>query len=413
MSRLILPLVVLALVGNPTLPGASDDMQALLDRFKALEDFTRLVEREFYRPVTREQLWDGALRGMMEGLDRHSRYLSPEEVVLRNRDPEGPVLGFGFDWYHDAANERALVSRVIPGSPAAAGGLVRGAVIEALDDHELQDLNLVEIRNRFMRLGDDCTLRLRQADGMIEEVTLVRATIDHHGVADATILAPQLGIGYLAIHRFVAGSQQRGRTIDTSTAHAFREAVDGLRDQGLKALIIDLRGNGGGHLQSAVAIADAFLNHHGDGTLIVAQVSRNPTHQARHMARSDNTYPHWPLAVLIDAHTASSAEILAGALQDHRRAVVVGQTSAGKTAIQQQFMLPGNSAVLLTVAHYHGARERRDANRALMPDVAVPQDRQQHLHRARTRHTGAPDPLDDTIRRAVDMLTATVIHTGF
>ena len=401
MSRLCLILCCLGLTTTGALMAASSDMQQLLDRFKTLEDFTRLVEREYYRPVSREQLWDGALRGMMESLDRHSRYLTPDEVVLRNRDPEGPVLGFGFDWHHEAANERVVVSRVIPHSPAAAGGLVRGTVITSLDGHDLQALTLVEIRRRFMRLGDQCTLGLRLADGQTEEITLVRTAIDHHGVGEAAILAPQLGIGYVAIHRFVAGAPQRDRSAGSATARAFRAAID------------DLRGNGGGHLLPAVEIADAFLNHHGDGTLIVAQASRNPSHQARHMARSDNTYPHWPLAVLIDAHTASSAEVLAGALQDHRRAVVVGEQSAGKTAIQQQFMLPGNSAVLLTVAHYHGAEERRADNRALIPDVLVPQDRRQHLERARDRLAGKPDPLDDTIHRALDMLTATLIHTGF
>ena len=162
-------------------------------------------------------------------------------------------------------------------------------------------------------------------------------------------------IGYVAINRFLHQSApENGFDMQTATALQVRQEMVALAESGMRALILDLRGNGGGQVLAAVEIADSLLDG-GSSTeprLIVAQTSRHPEHQRRYTAQNAHTLPRWPLVVLIDRFTASSGEILAAALRDHGRAVLIGEKSHGKESVQQLFLLNDGGALLLTVAQF-------------------------------------------------------------
>lgn len=400
------------------------EMQRMLERFKELEDFARLIEREYYTEVSREHLWGGALEGMLDQLDPHSRYIERKEALLQRGEAAQREGGFGFDWHPDRANERVVVARVVPGSPAAAAGLAPGDVVLAVQGRELGRLTLHQIRELMLGLENTCTLRVRHADGSTTQAELGRSPYRDDGIGEARIVDQRLGIGLVRIDRFIGSraseAQPELRTV-TRTGAAFRVAVDALAEKGLRALVLDLRGNGGGALSAAVEIADAFLNARPDeGTLIVAQVSRNPAHQARHLAHSNNTLPNWPVAILVDRHTASSAEVLAASLQDHHRAVLLGEPTAGKRSVQQRFALPSGAAMVLTVARYRtaGRRDPSDTH-GLEPEIALERRPLEQLALARYRQAlasgEAPEqpPTDTHLQRACEVLTAAVIHSGY
>ncbi len=403
---------------------ANPEMQRMLERFKELEDFARLIEREYYTDVSRDHLWGGALEGMLAQLDPHSRYLDRREALLQRGEAAQREGGFGFDWHPDRANERVVIARVVPGSPAAAAGLAPGDVILALQGQELDRLTLREVRELMLGLEASCALEVRHADGSTTSAELSRTPYRDDGIGEARLVDRRLGIGLVRIDRFIGSRAETPRPelrALTETGAAFRTAVDGLAEKGLRALVIDLRGNGGGALSAAVEIADAFLNARPDeGTLIVAQVSRNPAHQARHLAHSDNTLPNWPLAILVDRHTASSAEVLAASLQDHHRAVLLGETTAGKRSVQQRFALPSGAAMVLTVARYRTAGRRDPSDtRGLEPEITVARRPLEQLALSRyhqalaSGETPARRPADTHLQRACEVLTAAVIHSGY
>ena len=188
----------------------------------------------------------------------------------------------------------------------------------------------------------------------------------------------------------------------------------------MEALIIDLRGNGGGSLLAAVEIADCFLNAgHDKPRVIVEQISRNPARNNQFVARSTNTYPDWPMVVLIDGNTASSAELLAAALADHRRATLIGEHTAGKNTVQELFLLESGAGMLVTVARFRGPAGHDHSGVGVSPHIEhqlKPVLRQQLLRQQRllSQDTELPPKLqavsDPQVDLAQRILLGTLIH---
>ena len=404
--------------------GASEtnpDMKALLERFKKIDDLTHLVQREYVTPVEREALWNNAFRGMLQGLDPYSRFLDKREILLRQQHADGLRKGFGFDWRFDPAHERTLISRIVEGSSADHAGLVPGDVITSINGHNLTQKTVAAIRSTMLSLPDPSTITVIHADGTSKQMQLTRTAFTDSGVVHAHMINTTKGIGYVRINRFLetvsATTDQTDLPAATEhaaslTARAMRHTLKQLQQGGLKALIIDLRGNAGGSVKAGIEVADMFLNAKpGEQTLIASQISRNPRHQHEYEAHSSNTLPHWPMAVLIDQDTASSAEIVAAALQDHKRAVIVGHPSQGKDVVQQQFILDDNSAILLTVAQFRTPSGRMLNDGGITPDIHVSVSRQDVFTMYKQRRTGPFLAVTDPVRdAAVNALLATLIH---
>lgn len=408
--RAILPL----LVGVCSLSAAdtTPEMAEALQRFRALDELTRLVQREYVHPVSRGELWSGAMAGMLAGLDRSSRYL--DRAALAAWQSEAEADRFGFDWRFDPERQAVVITRVVSNSPAAAAGMLRGDQLLSADEEDLDRLGTTAIGQVLAGLGDRAKLALRRADGQLRKVEVERSVLTDSGLARIAMLDRDWGLGLIVIDRFREDMPVGGAPpIDDGharsfTGRAFRTAVAQLEQDGLRALIIDLRGNGGGSLSAAIEVADCFLDPRGDdGTLIVAVDSRNPAHQARHLARAPSTLGRYPLVVLIDGDSASSAEIVAAALRDHQRAILVGSPSRGKASVQQLFLLGDGSAVSLTVAHYRTPAGQDLGRAGLRPDVLVEQSAEDLLRIARDG-----DVADEALRRAGELAVAMLIQSG-
>ncbi|MFW5844954.1 MAG: S41 family peptidase [Planctomycetota bacterium] len=394
----------------------SGEATELVAQVHVLDELTRTIQREYAEPIARERLWSQALAGMVQALDPASRYLDPTEVALFGSMQAGRGHGFGFDWRQDHDCQCLRVARIIPDSPANAAAIYAGDRITALDGAAVADMGLGAARERLRRSGETISLTVHHPDGSSDQVQLQRAAFTDSGVVPARMLADHIGL--LRIARFRGGDGE----VDGPTVTAFRQEIEQLREQGLAALILDLRGNGGGSILAATAIADTFLNAgHDEPRLIVRQASRNPARNRRFLARSNTTLPDWPLVVLIDRHTASAAELLAAALKDHRRATLLGEASYGKASIQELFVLEDGSALLLTVAHLHSPAGSFGPDSPLQPHVhlAVDAITRWHLQR-RDRLLAAGQELppelhglvDPQIAQAQAMLQAVRIHTS-
>jgi carboxyl-terminal processing protease len=404
------------------------DLREALERFRRLESFTDLVLREYAEPITRRRLWDGAMRGMVAGLDAHSAYLSQRELAAYAPDGSGRAIGFGFDWDHDPIARVVRIKRSVEGGPAYEGGMSAGDHLLGVNGLPLSGAEAQLVIERLLTTPDDSVFTVRHADGTVVEIPLTRRPFTDNGIADSRMLDETRRIGYLRISRFHGHARQQSVSISldsdeslatTITAIAMRRSVDDLRNRGLRGLVIDLRGNGGGSLTAAIESADAFLSGSERlRTVIVQQVSRHPSRQKTWLARSRGTYPQWPIAVLVDEGTASSAEVLASALRDHKRAILVGSETAGKNTVQQTFLLDEGDALRLTVARYLTPMGRSLENRGLSPDLAVAEsdlERFARNRRQRLEASGQPIPLelydirDEPLERGREALTAVLL----
>ncbi|MDA3960640.1 MAG: PDZ domain-containing protein, partial [Planctomycetota bacterium] len=180
--RTRLALLLCTLLGATSLMAVdpTPEMKETLEQYRRLEELTRLVQREYVTPITRDQLWAGAYRGMLNELDANSRYLPKRELLLRTQ-AKGKHVGFGFDWGYQHERETVTVSRVIEGSPADLAGLVRADAILSVDGAQLKDDSLNKIRERMLSAGDTISMQVRHADGSLTTIAMDRAPLKDSG----------------------------------------------------------------------------------------------------------------------------------------------------------------------------------------------------------------------------------------
>lgn len=346
-----------------------------------------LAERESALPVDRAVARASALRGLIEGIDPHGQYLTADEVVLDRLSSASSRLGLGLDWRWDDAS--ALVTRVVPGSPAALAGLHPGCRIDAVDNVPASSPRLFAAA--FRRGNGSLRLLYRTLDGTPSDGELQPTAMTDSGLTATD--RPATGILRLRIGRFLPADGTTAGTT-TPTFKAFHRLIS---EPDTRACIVDLRGCPGGTLQAAIEIAAGWLPI---GAAVIEQVGRDPA-RSRAWRADVPRFPSIPVVVLVDGSTASSGEILAEALRRVRGAPVVGQPTVGKWSIQQLFMLAGGDAVQLTVATVRppgGA----PLNSPLQPDVVVAQDQIVTWTRWRAELTQASIlPPDAQLERAV------------
>ena len=346
------------------LPAATAGLAAVDGRsgpqFGKLVAIYQLIKARYVEPVDDDKLLKGAINGMLESLDPHSAYLDGSDLQRLETMIDGNYSGLGLSVVMDDGAVR-IVSPM-RGSPAEKAGLKAGDYITHLDG-----------KLHYGGSLDDAVAKMRGPAGTAIRLTIFRPGREEpfdvtvtRGVIDLKPVTSELkdGVGIITVNEF-------SRDVGNDVAAELRS----LRQQSgnrLSGLVLDLRQNPGGSLDEAVALSDLFLAK-GD---IVSQRGRDPKQseffRAEDIFRGDAAQG-LPMVVLIDEGSASASEIVAGALQDHRRAVVMGQRSFGKGSVQEMIGVDRNSAVKITVARYYTPKGKSVQEGGIEPDIRVPQ----------------------------------------
>ncbi|ABL65551.1 S41 family peptidase [Chlorobium phaeobacteroides] len=297
-----------------------------------------LIRELYVDEVQGDSLVNSSIKGMVDYLDPHSVYLEPEKVVYSQAELEGNFDGIGIEF--DIISDTLLVVSPLSGGPSAAVGVAAGDRILAIDSVSAIGITHQDVLRKLRGTrGSLVYLRVfRPFNGKYLDFKITRGRITTSSV-DAAFVLPN-GTGYIRLSRFAE-----------TTADEFRAALARLKKQGMKKLLVDLRGNPGGILDQAVSVADEFLPK---GKMIVYTKSvKNSIEDAQYLATSNGGYETGEVILLVDRGSASASEILAGALQDNRRALVLGELTFGKGLVQRQYPFKDGSALRLTVSRYY------------------------------------------------------------
>lgn len=319
-----------------------------------LQAIIGLVESYYRRPVAADDLWRGAIRGALEALgDPHTSYMGPDEFKAFQDDLEGRLVGIGVTI--EVVGRYITVVSPIRGSPAEKAGLKAGDRILEADGESLVGVSASEAAGRIRgEAGTRVTLKIeRPSEGRVFEVTVTRAPVQIPVVESEPVGG---GIGLIRIHSFSEVMPER-----------FDEAYRALAAAGLRGLIVDVRDNPGGLLDSAVELAGRFI---GRGEPVVREVGQDGSQQVVRSPGAPEPV-RVPVVVLVNEGSASASEIFAGALQDYGIATLVGTRTFGKGSIQRLFDVPGGGVLKLTVAEYRTPKGRVVDGQGLVPDVEV------------------------------------------
>jgi carboxyl-terminal processing protease len=328
-------------------------------------DVFERVRAEYVEPVSDRELIENAINGMLTGLDPHSNYMNAKAFRDMQVQTRGEFGGLGIEVTQD--NGFIKVISPIDDTPASRAGVKAGDLILALDGQTVQGLTLNDAVDK-MRGPPNSTIKLTlKRDGVDKPVELsMQREVIHIQVVRSRL---EGDIGYVRLTQF-----------NEQTDSGLRKAVQTLRQQSgdkLKGFVIDLRNNPGGLLDQAVAVSDDFL----DQGEVVSTRARHPDDSQRWDAKSGGDITRGlPVVVLINGGSASASEIVAGALQDHHRAVLLGTRSFGKGSVQTVIPLPGNGAMRLTTARYYTPSGRSIQGLGITPDVPVDESRTDTPH---------------------------------
>jgi carboxyl-terminal processing protease len=329
------------------------------DTAKMFDRVLTEVQESYVEEIPRETLVSNALRGMLHDLDRHSVFLEAKDWDTLKSETTGNFGGVGIELgFRDGV---FTVVTPMAGTPAEAAGIRAGDRILEIDATPAGDLALPEMVERLRgEPGSTVQLRIESSeDTSPRSIELVRDII-HINSVSARQLEP--GYGYVRINQF-----------RVETGEEFSAALTELNAEAggnLKGLVLDLRNNPGGVLQASVAVADSLL---GQGLIVYTQ-GRQPSRQIKFKAAREDQLDGAPVVVLINGGSASAAEVVAGALQDHGRARLLGSRSYGKGSVQTVVELDGDAAIKLTTAHYYTPNGRNIHEQGIEPDVSLKDD---------------------------------------
>lgn len=361
-------------------PPEADEAYVELELFS---DALAVIQRNYVEKIDLRQLIYGGIRGMLQTLDPHSSFLTPELYQEMQADTQGEFGGVGIEVTLE--KDLLLVVAALDGTPAQRAGIKARDQIVSINNHPTQNLDLAQAVN-MMRgaVGETITLGI-QRPGIEDllEFTLVREVIQIHSVSAKTL---EPGYGYARVRQF----QER-------TAAELQQQLQQIRadnNKPLKGLILDLRDNPGGLLEQAVAVSNLFL---AEGLIVYTQ-GREPADQLRFEASAEQTEPAYPLILLINQGSASASEIVAGALHDHGRAMLLGEKTFGKGSVQTIIPLSDDSGLRLTTARYYTPSGISIQVSGIAPDIAVaplilPENKPQgHYREADLQNHFAPQP---------------------
>lgn len=338
---------------SPT-DGVGARAQLTLDELRTFTDVFNQVRRNYVEPVDDRTLLRAAIEGMLSSLDPHSAYLPDEDYEDLENSSRGHYVGLGFDVAAD--DGRLVIRQVIAPSPAADAGIDPGDIITSVDGVPIRGRPLQESIDAISGPeGTDVTLTVVRPGGEPRKLELTRTFVKLPAL-DFRLLDDRYG--YFRVVYFHRDS-----------ADDLKNAIDSVLADGIEldGLVLDVRDNPGGVLQPAIDMADGFL----DGGTIMTTRGREDAMEMEFTASPGQWLPGTPLVVLVDRGTASASEVLAGALQDHDRAVIVGERTFGKGSVQSVLSLRNGAGLKLTTARYYTPSGRSIQAEGIQPDIVV------------------------------------------
>ncbi len=328
------------------------------EEYESLETFTNIlaiVRKNYVDDVNTKELLTGAINGMLNSMDPHSAYLTPDLYKELQMDTQGKFGGLGIEI--TIKNGVLTVVSPIEDTPAYRAGIKPGDQIIKIEDEFTKDITLMQaVKKMRGPRGSKISISIKR-EGVTDllSFTLVRDTIRVQSVRSRIL---EEGYAYVRLAQF----QER-------TDRDLQGALEKLGSEkgGVKGLVLDLRNNPGGLLTQAVRVADLFL----DSGMIVYTEGRSESQKQKYFARAEGSWTEFPIVVLVNGGSASASEIVAGALQDHKRAVILGTKTFGKGSVQTILPLDDNSALRLTTARYFTPKGRSIQATGIVPDIIM------------------------------------------
>lgn len=402
------PQLACAATNAPTSPStdaakaARDSAAAKMDALKRFSQVLNLVERNYVKDVTQADLVNGAVKGMLQGLDPHSTFMDTEEYKEMQETTSGEFFGVGIEISME--NGQVIVVTPIEDTPAFRAGLKSGDVILSIDGQSTQELSLQEVVSRIRGpKGTEVELGILHSESKTpQNVRIVRDAIPLVSVKSKKL---EDGFYWVRLTRFSE------RTTDELKEALNNAAKESKALGGIQGIVLDLRNNPGGLLDQAVSVSDVFLQN---GVIVSIKGRKNNTNRV-YEAKSQADDVRVPMVVLVNAGSASASEIVAGALRDQKRALILGERSFGKGSVQNIIPLSDGSGLKLTVALYYTPNGSSIQAEGIVPDFEVlfeqpkaegdkdkrphlrEQDLNRHLENSKDKKTkkGKKDPAEE------------------
>jgi carboxyl-terminal processing protease len=347
-------LVVLTLSLGGTVASKVTDTGATYEQLRLFTEVLSIVQNQYVDEVAPKELIYSAIKGTLRGLDPHSSFLDPESYREMQVETSGSFGGLGIEI--TLRDDILTVVSPIDGTPAHRAGLQAGDRIVKIDGLATKDMQLSDaVKKMRGKPGTKVTISVvREGWNEPKDFEIQREQIRVHSVRTQELDG---GIGYVKLRQF-----------QEQTAHDLDQALDKFAKDGMKAFVLDLRNNPGGLLTSAVEVTEKFVE---DGKLVVYTEGRVRNQNMRFSAHAKKAYSTIPMVVLVNQGSASASEIVAGALQDYGRAIVVGVQTFGKGSVQTIIPLSDGSGLRLTTAKYFTPKGRSIHGKGITPDIVV------------------------------------------
>jgi len=348
-------LVVATVMGTSIATKVLATQSETYEKLKIFSEVLYLIQTNYVEEVDIQEVIYGGIHGMLKVLDPHSSFMPPDVYSEMQVETRGNFGGLGIQIA--IKDDQLTVIAPIDDTPAFRAGIEAGDQIIKIEETPTKDMLLMEAV-KLLRgpKGTAVTITImRDSFEKPKEFTITRDVIELKSATSRMLLD---GIGYVRLRQF-----------SENTSDELEDALNDLEAKGMEAVVLDLRSNPGGLLNSAVDVADKFLEK---GKLIVYTEGRKKNQDMRFMAHDDFTHPNYPMVILVNHGSASASEIVAGALQAHSRAILIGTQTYGKGSVQSVIPLSDNSGLRLTTAKYFTPDGRSIHEKGITPDIIVP-----------------------------------------
>ncbi|MCP4397089.1 MAG: S41 family peptidase [bacterium] len=358
------------------------------EKLKIFSEVLYLIQTNYVEDIEIQDVIYGGINGMLKTLDPHSSFMPPEVYKEMQVETRGNFGGLGIQIA--IKDDQLTVIAPIDDTPAFRVGILAGDQIVKIEELPTKDMSLMEAV-KLLRgpKGTQVTISImREGFEQPQEFTITRDIIELDSSSHRMLID---NIGYVRLRQF-----------QDDSANEVEEALRELEENNVEALILDLRSNPGGLLNAAVEVSDKFLEK---GKLIVYTEGRKKSQDMRFVAHQEFTHPNYPVVVLVNHGSASASEIVAGALQDHSRAVIVGTQTYGKGSVQSVIPLSDNSGLRLTTAKYFTPSGRTIHEKGITPDIIIPFDQAAAAQRVTEEEAETEETADENVPEEDEEMT--------